>query len=64
LLLSDYHPSFGTGTSIIGQIVGDVPSGLNVTPPEERKKRIKELEEEGKMCPLQDFYYVIERKNY
>jgi hypothetical protein len=36
--LHTHHPSSGAGT--IGQLVGDVPSGLSVTPSQETKKKL------------------------
>jgi hypothetical protein len=38
-LVNTHHLSSGAGT--IGQLVADVPSGLNLTPPQETKKKKK-----------------------
>jgi hypothetical protein len=37
LLHTHHHLSSGAGT--IGQLVADVPSGLNLTPPQETKRK-------------------------
>jgi hypothetical protein len=47
LLHTHHHPSSGAGT--IGQIVGDLPSGLSLTPTQETKQTKKNL----KICTRQ-----------
>jgi hypothetical protein len=40
-LLHIHHHHLSPGAGTVGQIVADVPSGLNLTPPQEKKTEVQ-----------------------